>query len=669
MKKSNYITKYDYINRYTKQPAMWFYKNNEILANYNLQLKKCTNNKHDSIVEIEDEELDEEDIEFDSYSFYREFLEENAKLDENDALLISGRIIDQESKKHIIDFHKKKYSCDFIVVDFDTKKGNLIQNFIETKQLIDNNDNVILFQPVFIDEQKKILTKCDAVVKYQNEIYLIETKATSTAKFVHILDLFFQKKIIETILPTSKYDHNYQLCLIRYEYLKANEVSFIISDTINLRKAVAVGSKKMNLENKQLLKIGATYEYHTAKEDTYKEIIGLDINSALDLDHEFAEYCQNQPKNVKTDIFGIMTQLIHDFDKTIDELWAFKKDLEIKTQQGEQSNDYSFLEDFLPNKLDKSVFKNTDMWLELKYLYLQKGMNFFKYSGNVLSQSEDNLEQIREAFLKGINVNLEELIRSKNEGKEVYANLFFHSNNDFLIDSKNYHEYMSKLKNNHVYFDFETINPAIRVVDKSLPFAQVVTQCSILKKHGDQYEDDCINLMVDPMNVTLNFFKEIVDKLYEGSNYSYIVYNKTFEKKRLEEFKDYLDDVEYSKKIDIIIDNLFDLADFFKVSASGHTIFVKELGGFYSIKKVLPLVEKYEKDIFEQTKCLDYHDLNISNGLQCQTKSLQRFFKIIQDEHEWNQIVEDSKKYCENDVRAMVAVLFFIKKLYQKYTN
>lgn len=666
MKKSDYITKYDYINYYTKQPAMWFYKNNEILANYNLQLKKYSNFNHDEIIDIDDE-INEEEIEFDSYSFYREFLEENTKLDENDALLISGRIIDHESKKYIIDFHKEKYNCDFTIVDFDNQNQNLINNSIETKKLIDNNDNIILFQPVFIDSEKQILTKCDAIVKYQNEIYLIETKATSTAKFNHILDLFFQKKIIEKNLPVDKYDHNYQLCLIRYEYLNANQVSFIISDTINLKKAVSVGTKKMDLKNKQLLKIGATYEYKTNIEDIHKEVIGLDINSVLNIDSEFTEYCQKQPKNSKTNIFQIMTKLILEFDKTIDELWNFKKELEIKVNHNEFKNNCLFLEDFLPNKLDKSVFKNTDMWLELKYLYLKRGINFFNYSGNILDQSEENLEKIKEYFLNGINPNLEEFIKCKNEGKESYIKLFFRQNQNFLIDNKKYHELMNQLKKNHVYFDFETINPAIRVVDKSLPFAQIITQCSILKKHNANFEENCINLMVDPINVTLEFFKEIIDNLYEGPNYSYIVYNKTFEKKRLEELKDYINNIEYSKKINVIIQNLFDLADFFKISTNKYIIFVKELGGFYSIKKILPLVEKYAKNIFEQTKCLDYHNLNISNGLQCQTKSLQRFFKIIQNEQEWNQILEDSKKYCENDVRAMVAVLYFIEQLYQKH--
>ena len=91
---------------------------------------------------------------------------------------------------------------------------------------------------------------------------------------------------------------------------------------------------------------------------------------------------------------------------------------------------------------------------------------------------------------------------------------------------------------------------------------------------------------------------------------------------------------EYYAKVDSIIKNIFDLADMFKVKSTdpNYLIFFKELGGFYSIKKVLPLIDKYNKDIYTKTKCLNYSDLEISNGQICQTETVKRFFKIIDDE-------------------------------------
>jgi hypothetical protein len=64
---------------------------------------------------------------------------------------------------------------------------------------------------------------------------------------------------------------------------------------------------------------------------------------------------------------------------------------------------------------------------------------------------------------------------------------------------------------------------------------------------------------------------------------------------------------------------------------------------------------------------MDYKKLNIHNGSEAQNFSSQRFFGRINDE-QWLRTVSDLKKYCENDVRAMVAVEYFIKHLLKTKT-
>lgn len=664
MKKSNYITKYDYINYYTKQPKMWFFTNAEIKASYDEQLEEFTSNK--KIIDLWDEEDDFEDDEIDSYERYRELLEENRKIDKDNPLLISGNIIDKESKSFIIQSTKNKYpDGSFIVLDFDDEGFNLEKNHEKTISTIKNNDFVIMFQPVFINSSNNTLTKCDAIVKYYNEIFLIETKATSTAKYVHLLDLLFQKKVIENELNINKYHITYELCLIRYEKLPKNYVSFIVSDTINLLKSIAIPKGVEDMYTKQQIKIGAE---HTRVTPKGKIVNGenLFINDVLDFSEDFLSHPKTKVSKGKKK--NEIESLLSNFNDVINELWEHKKNLEQLDKEKIENNEILKPQDFLPHSNDKSIYKNTDLWLDLRYLYFQKGFDFFKYSGNVLNQSTDNLEKITQLFSNGDSINLEEYIRFSEDTKKDLKELFFSTNSkDFFIVENKYKQYMNMLKKNLVYFDFETINPPIRVIDDSLPFAQIVTQCSILKEQNNIVNEHCVNLMCDPLKITKDFFKQIVDELYEGEEYSYVVYNKTFEENRLKEFINYINEEEYTKKINIINNNLFDLADFFRVSKENKIIFIKELGGFYSIKKILPLVEKYHKDIFQQTKCVDYHELNIYNGLVCQTKSLKRFFNLISDE-EWNQIELDSKKYCENDVRAMVAVLQFIFKLYESST-
>ena len=660
MKKSDYVTKYDYINYYVKQPSMWFFTNSELKAAYDIQMKtyqakngSLNNISNDIVDDEDDEENDNEGV--DAYSLYRETLDELSELDDKNPLIVSGRIIDQEVKKFIISYHNDKYRENFLVHDFDNEKLSLKQNAEKVKSLIETNKHLILFQPVFIDTKRKILTKCDALVKYENELYLIETKATSTAKFHHILDLFFQKQVLEENLSPQTYDINYQLCLIKYEYLDAYKVSFIISDTINLAKSVGIPNNIPDnelMDIKQKIKLGDGYTSTSKNTDKPIGKDALYINDVLDLTSDFISHKTLNSNRVKTNKIEIMTAVRDNFDEVIKQLWLVKTKLE--------NHPKDMPEIFFPHANDKSVFKNTDMWLELRNLYAIMGFNQFLYSGNVINQSPENLTTFTDNFLNKKSINLSEFIRVTDpDKKQKISSLFFNSNDDFFINDKECKELLNKLKAKRVYFDFESINPGIRVINNSLPFMQVVTQCSVIVADDTNPDLNCDNLMCDPQNITSSFFKEIVDSLYRGADYSYIVYNKTFEENRLKEMDRFIGEEEYSLKINIINKNIFDLADFFKVSAVKQVVFIKELGGFYSIKKVLPLVEKYAKEIFKETKCADYHDLDISNGVECQNKSLLRFYRALDDD-EWAIVVENSKIYCENDVRAMIAVLYWV---------
>jgi len=141
--------------------------------------------------------------------------------------------------------------------------------------------------------------------------------------------------------------------------------------------------------------------------------------------------------------------------------------------------------------------------------------------------------------------------------------------------------------------------------------------------------------VIDPLEINKNSFKKIIDALIPNScpeEYSYIVYNKSFEQTRLNEMANYINEPEYTEKVKIIVENIYDLADLFNPEKTDFFICFKELGGFYSIKKVLPLVYKYKPKIFERTKCRDYHSLKeVQNGTQAQNASGKRFFKKIND--------------------------------------
>lgn len=677
MKKSKYISKYDYIAYYTKPSFFWFYKNDEIMASLQMIYKSLTkSSKLESNIfnmDLEDEEQGEDyDDEYDAYQTYLIAKEELKNVDDNNPQIAEGIIIDKESKKFIEKEYNKNLNT--IIVDFDHeiyKYKNMEELAEITKDYILNNDNLIMFQPVFISENT--ITKPDAFIKNKFDIIVIETKATSTAKKQHFLDLLFQKNVIENqkYLKDLNCIFDYKLCLVKYEYLNKKEVSFITTPYINYVKTYSDNSIVKKSINKVLLKSKAKIGYHIVEDsinfdDNYESrplrIKELLNNNLIDLYEKMELY----PKSSK-----YAEKAIHEFEKVnneyndvIKELWNHK--LKMK--------ETDYVKEIYPNKNDKNDFKNFDYFLEARKIYSLLGYNRFDYSGLYADQTKNALENCKK------NEKLENFIKLPKSATINYLELFSVKNR-FLIDNKNTMALWNKLKPKKVYFDFETLNPAIRAADSSLPFTQVVTQCSIIKDFGDGIErQGSNNLIIDPVEINDNWYKKIIDDIYSGpepiydknektysindnDEFSYVVYNKSFEQTRLKEIKAKLNDKLYDLKIDSIIKNIYDIADFFKISSkNGYALFFEELKGFYSIKKVLPLIEKHAPHIFNNTNCLDYNSLEISNGKICQEKTAQRFFEKLSKE-EWIKNEDKLKIYCENDVRAMVAVEYFVKEI------
>jgi hypothetical protein len=52
----------------------------------------------------------------------------------------------------------------------------------------------------------------------------------------------------------------------------------------------------------------------------------------------------------------------------------------------------------------------------------------------------------------------------------------------------------------------------------------------------------------------------------------------------------------------------------------------------------------------------------IHQGSEALNQTSRRFFGLI-DDNEWKNIVNQLKAYCENDVRAMIAVDYYIQSI------
>lgn len=637
MKKNNLINKYDFVNYFTKQPSLWFFSNAEIMSG--IELETSINDFDD------DEDENEEDI-VDRYELYKEMLLNNEDIDKNNPRLIEGNIIDCKSREFIMN----QFRDIQVVYDFekqnDINQFDLYQMAKKTQELIEQNEKIILFQPVFI--ANNMVTKPDAIIKNNEQIILIETKGTTTAKLYHALDIYFQSKVLRSLDYLQDYYFEYKLCLVAYELAPKNDVSFILSDTFNYTKTPSGLSKCETISQKQLCKLGR--RPLDGEEEFYIYLDSICNDSLSD----FETKIENSKGNSKTKLEEVMNDfaiIFNSFDDIVTEL----------------SNHLSVLKNINklmcsninPHKNDKNKYR-TNEFMMLKKLYVHKGFDIFKYSGKLVNFSASNICKIATnkydiydfATKSGF-----ELIKQINEA----------NNRKIIINHNVAFNLFSKLKEKKVYFDFETISSSIRSINDTVPFLQVVTQCSIIILDETTTIDNamCNNLFFDPCNITINDYKSMIDSLYRGIDYSYVVYNKSFECSRLKEIKNMINENEYNEKIDVIIKNIYDLADFFmyKKDCDCIPILIKELFGYYSIKKVLPYVEENYNHLYHKVKCKNYHDLEISNGLMCQNLTTLHFLEPHREDIDWQIVSNNMKVYCENDVRAMVAVEYFIKEI------
>ncbi|MGL4647700.1 MAG: UU173 family protein [Mycoplasmoidaceae bacterium] len=652
MKTSKYINKYDYINFYTKQKSMWFFNNTEIKAGLDLALKKLRINLNE-VDEVDDEiNYETDEIEVDSYEYFLLMKEELGDIDKNNPLIVEGNIIDEKSKAHI----KEVYQID-LVHDFDQlrKFKSMEELAIETKKLLLTNEKIIIFQPVFISEH--LITKPDALIKINNKIEIVETKGTTSIKVIHLLDLFFQKKVLERQDYLNNIQFEFKLCLVEYCRLNKNEISFIITHYCNpsknpkaldlkkieniLREDLIARDQKI-IELRQMLKVG---EFFNGND--YDIVYPLNITEILN--NNWASF-DVRMDNVHHSSKRSLNRFEHQFKAVINEFdHVIKKLLTHKAKMNQE--DYP--SEFIPTPVEKGFFKVSEFFPILRDIYFHQGYEIFSYSGKVMAQDEKVLQDYHPGD------DLEKYLKGNPQAKGIFEQAYF-SKKQLWIDQEKANRMINYLKDNKLYFDFESINTAIRNADHALPFNQIVSQCSLIEWKKDQKIDDlkCENLIIDPKFIDVLWFKKIIDHLYKGPNYSYIVYNIAFEKKRISEIDFFINEEAYSKKCKIIIDNLYDLADFF--DPNKRIILLKELHGFYSIKKVLPMIEKYQPQFLQQTKSRNYQELEIGNGLVCQEKTILRFFNLI-DDQAWIKMENDLMLYCENDVRAMIAVEFFIK--------
>ncbi|MBR1434526.1 MAG: DUF2779 domain-containing protein, partial [Bacteroidales bacterium] len=210
------------------------------------------------------------------------------------------------------------------------------------------------------------------------------------------------------------------------------------------------------------------------------------------------------------------------------------------------------------------------------------------------------------------------------------------------IDKAGIRQFLSTLSYPLYFLDFETIQPPVPLYDGTRPYQQITTQYSLHYQNAEGgelfHKEFLAPTHGDPM-------RPLAERLCEDipDNVCVLAYNKQFECGRIKELADMFPDL--SAHLLAIRDNIKDLL----VPFSSGFYYVKEMGGSFSIKSVLPA-------LFPNDPELDYHALDelCQNGGDAMNLFPSLASMSADEERKARQALLD---YCRLDTLAMVKVL------------
>lgn len=504
---------------------------------------------------------------------------------------------------------------------------------------------------------------------------------------------------------------------------KEENINFFIINEKDLNLAIAQTKKAINNEFIDVI-LFPVFEYNDAisKPTLYNKkenlISNLNLNTStkrVDYIRAFFDFEIIKKNNLKVSNFSILTIEIKDFkegDKiTFDETFfantsAVKPKPKSKTIPALKNAALGNKEKMGENifqKISSRQILNLSLNSKKEQLTLF-GIDYYidrikeaKKAKRVPINSDDNTqwgvnkffnEIAKEDFphmlpLSGTLLNKKKIIELS--GNNYLLNQFYDQqistrnikNQIDVIDYERVNKIINYLDNkNVVWYDFEGFSLPFPIISYTLPYQQLIFQVSAIRTIDEKIVN-INNIVIDPKEIKYQDFFKIIDAIYVEDANAYVVYNKAYENSKLNEmsaifYKNELEKkchkfskkiVEYNLKIESIINKTVDLLDLFKVSSLSGTlppIFLWELYGFSSIKRIEKYITKKNYDLEVMIK--PYSELNVQNGLMAMSKAIDRKLGGIGNT-EWLQTIKDLEKYCENDVMAMIMVYHFAKKI------
>lgn len=221
-----------------------------------------------------------------------------------------------------------------------------------------------------------------------------------------------------------------------------------------------------------------------------------------------------------------------------------------------------------------------------------------------------------------------------------------------FIDKKEIAQFVSKCTYPLYFFDFETIFPAVPIVDNSSPFQQIPFQYSLHILENESASLLHKEFLADPSHFNANEStkdprKKLIEQLKVdiGIHGNIVAYNATFEIDVLKKLA-----IAYPEDADFLIDLTNRFVDLLVVFRNGW-YYKPEMKASASIKSVLPAI----------APDFSYTDLTINNGGDASSL----FLSMIKNEFTGNviQTRKDLLKYCERDTLGMVILYFDLLKI------
>lgn len=210
---------------------------------------------------------------------------------------------------------------------------------------------------------------------------------------------------------------------------------------------------------------------------------------------------------------------------------------------------------------------------------------------------------------------------------------------------------LDKIKYPIYHLDFEAFNGPLPRFKGEFPYVQSVFQFSLhIEKEPekcDRYLDNYSFLPTDFTDQREELIKEMIRLIDLSNGGTVLVYNKTFESTRINEFIQMFP--KYEKELRKINEHIYDLMDVVKGFRTKTVNFYdSKLEGSYSIKKVLPVFSD-----------LSYKNLFIHNGVEA-VVNYAKFKDLgpIDIEAIRKKLIE----YCGLDTYSMVVILNEIRK-------